>query len=120
YRATVETRMMPIKKLIAKPGAQAKLQTKGGPYYHSAEGNSGGPAGFKAVNIPAKNLLTMLTAYCRYSTKDYATPYLDESGLQGNIDIEIDALMLDEEQIRHALQKYGLDIVKAYKPMQVV
>ena len=114
--ATIEKRSLPVLKLVAYPGAAEKLRSRGRDFYLSAEGASGGPAGFTATNLPMKRLLPLLMAY----QSDVYKRYFDETGLDINIDIQIDALMTDLGQIRKELNKYGLDLVSGPREFSAV
>lgn len=116
FKASVEVRPMPVWKLVAQPGAEEKLKTKGGEFWHSAEGSSGGPAGFSIKNVSVRRFLNMAVTYC----KDYDIPYLDETGISGNIDITFDALLTDLDQVVAELRKNGLDLVRGKKKMRVI
>ena len=45
---------------------------------------------------------------------------LNETGIQGNIDITMDALLTDRNQVIRELRKNGLDLVKGTRVMKVL
>lgn len=108
YEVTLEKRRMPIWKLVAKAGASERLKTKGGNVYLGDGTGSGAlPAGFSARNISTKTLLNQITYYIECSQP----PFFDETNIDHNIDISINASMIDLEDIKISLKRNGLDIV---------
>lgn len=117
YDVVIETREMPVWKLVATPNAQTKLKTKGGkPYYDDGGNSSGGAAGFALTNLPVQSLLDGVMHYIGMG----AAPYFDETGITTNIDITIDALLTSWQEVIKALQKNGLDLVAGKKRMKVL
>lgn len=115
--ATLETRDMPVWKLVALPGAQQWLKTKGkgtGDKYYS-DGDAGA-GGFSYQNWP---LTVALERIIRFMDP-YGDPVTDETGIQGNIDITFDAMLTDFSQVRQELRRNNLDLVKGTKKMLVV
>jgi thiol-disulfide isomerase/thioredoxin len=113
YEVSVETRIVPVWKLIAQPGAGQKLRSKGGEPGRSPGSTA---AGFSVKNFPVKKTLALITKYI----SDYQTPFIDGTGIIGNIDFSIDADMTKWNEVRQGLQKLGLDLVKDKKPMSVI
>jgi len=111
YTAKIEMRPMPVWRLIALPGAAAKLATKGG-----IPQSSGDAVGFKMSNINPKSLLDFVTRYLQVDM----VPFFDETGIKDNIDITVDALMTDPADIRRALNDYNLDLILDKKEMLVI
>lgn len=116
YSAAMERRSMTVWKLIAQPGAAARLKNKGAPQYGSDQGGSGGAAGFTIRNETMESLLALVQRYI----KDGKVPFFDETGITTKIDITIDALMTDLSQIKRELQKNGLDLVKGKRTLNVI
>ena len=110
YDAKIELRLMPYWKLVAYRGAEAKLKTAGGlekrEYTH---------AGDKLQNVPVNEIINCLWAY-----QQHEAPFINETGIKENIDINLDAILTDLGDVRKALQKYDLDLVKGYKVMRVL
>jgi thiol-disulfide isomerase/thioredoxin len=116
YSAVIEEREMPVWELIAKPGAQLKLKTKGGlKYYTSSEGSVA--AGFTVRNVPMKGFFTNL---CYYLSEKEKHPFIDSTGISDNIDFTIDADMTNFDHVRKELQKNGLDFILSKKKMKVL
>lgn len=66
-------------------------------------------------NSPIKAFLSMLS-----QCFGPAETYLDETDINGNIDITIDALLTRKDLYLQELHRNGLDVVLKEKPMQVV
>jgi hypothetical protein len=46
--------------------------------------------------------------------------FLDETGIQGNIDLEMDCIWTDLNDVKKELRKNGLDLVKGEKKLKVL
>lgn len=115
YEVKLEKRMMPIWKLVAKPGAVAKLKTKGAAQF-ATEGTHS--TGYTMLNWPPRYLIGGISFYI---TEKYPNqPFIDETGLQTYFDFTLDADMTDMESIRKALHLQGMDLVSAKKEMTVI
>ncbi|SIO53635.1 Alkyl hydroperoxide reductase subunit AhpC (peroxiredoxin) [Chitinophaga niabensis] len=118
YNVRLEEREMDVLALIANEGAAELLRNKDGKFYSDAgEGYFVATAGFKKRNFDARHLIYYLGNNLK---ETILTPFYDESGLEGKIDISIDALMTDLNQVRIELQKYKLDIVQKKRRMKVL
>ncbi|MDO6433058.1 redoxin domain-containing protein [Flavitalea sp. BT771] len=111
YETILENRPCPYLKLVAAPGTLEKLRTKGG----ARSWESIRHAGFIARNISFKDFLSWLDS--NISDKWY---WEDETGLKGNIDIDLDCIPSNLGDLRKALQRNGLDLVGAKKDMQAL
>ncbi|MCD9019952.1 TlpA family protein disulfide reductase [Parachryseolinea silvisoli] len=110
YETLIEFRDVSVWKLIVvSERLKNKLLSKGGKlsYPPSFAG------GFKLRNYPANELIDIISRYI----SDEEPPYIDFTGMKGNIDIAIDADMTDREQIRRELNRNGLDLVKGKMKM---
>jgi thiol-disulfide isomerase/thioredoxin len=116
YRASVEKREMPVWKLVGKPETEEKMRTKGGKKYSSTAGGSFA-AGFEVRNIPFRRFFLMLFFYLNEKEKH---PFVDVTGMSGNIDANIDADLTDLEDVKRELKKYGMDLVLSSKKMKVI
>ncbi len=114
FEVAVEKRAMPVWKLVARPGAKKKLQTKGGEPF-STEGNA--VAGFVLRNHSMKEALDLIARYLSFNQR---LVYLDETRITGAIDMTILADMTSYDSVRNAIQKYGLDLVRSTSEMKVV
>lgn len=115
YRASIEERDMPVWKLIIKPDAEIK--SKGGSVYNSAGAGKSIAAGFVLKNVPMKTFMGYLVYYLN-ETEKY--PFLDATGISGNVDITIDADMTNFQDIKKALNKQGMDLILSTSKMQVL
>ncbi|MBS1682215.1 MAG: redoxin domain-containing protein [Bacteroidetes bacterium] len=115
YVVSVETRTMPVWKLIAKPGAANKLKTKGEKKFFTPGTNV---TGYKIVNWPRQYLIGSLSFYLKERYR--GDVFVDETGVSGNIDFTFEADMTDIQDIRKNLQKQGLDLVRGEKELKVI
>lgn len=110
FEAAVESRVLPCWKIIASKEAKARLATKGGkPNY------TGSAAGFTLTNLPSNRLANLL-----WSMHQLDLPFVDATGIAGNIDITINAMLDSMEDIKKEYNKNGLDIVKGEKEYKVI
>lgn len=112
--ASLEVRDMPVWKVIAQPGAKEFLRAKGdetGSLYNI--NGDGGAAGVSYKNWPLSVALEAMTRYMSYN----GDRLIDETGIQGNVDIKIDAVLTDQSQVKSALRKNKLDLVQGKKKM---
>lgn len=116
YVATIEYRNMPVWELTASSGTEKIIKTKGDTPYNSAKQQS--PAvGFKVRNISPRDFLITLTYYL---TGTETHPFIESTGIEDNIDFEIEADMTDLENVKQALQKAGLDLKLGTKRMKTL
>jgi thiol-disulfide isomerase/thioredoxin len=114
YEVSIETRNMPVWKLVEiKTGAAKKIETKGGTQFATPGTHA---AGYSIVNYPAKYLLATVTFYIADSNH----PFIDETGVTGNIDFTLKADMTNILDVKKELQKQGFDLVKGVKEMKVL
>jgi peroxiredoxin len=114
FDVTLETRPMPVWKLVARPTAEKLLSTKGGDQY-ATEGNVA--AGFTLKNYPMTKVLDYLTVFL---SADEDAVFFDETGITSHIDMTMDADMTNIEDVNRSLSKYGLQIVRGTKEMKVM
>lgn len=111
FDVSVENRKFPIWKLVATEAARKKLKTKGG----KAQFEGIPYASFSATNMSVKSLIGMIWAH-----QQMGPDFVDETGIEGNIDLKMDCVMTDLEAVRKELQKNGLDLVKAEREMKAL
>jgi hypothetical protein len=110
YSAKVEEREVPCWKLVATPYAAKRLQTKGG----TGEFREIIPkADFEARNWPFSEFLQLLRAYNQKEV-------IDESGISGNIDVEMHCILTDVGEVQKGLSVYGLSLVRGEKREKVL
>jgi peroxiredoxin len=114
YVAVIEKREIPVWKLIAKKGAVEKLRTKGAKQYASSGSHA---AGYTLTNWPSNYLIGSLSYFMEERIQD---PFVDGTGISGNIDFTIEADMTNLEAIGKALRKQGFDFVKSTQMMEVL
>jgi len=115
FDATIETRMMPYYKLTATEEAKKKLKSKGGkgaPY-----GNGDGYTGLHYINLPVSRIMYFIS-----NSYDKADRYsfVDETGIEGNIDLNLNVMLDDKEAVLKKLRQNGLDVVMGYKKMKCI
>jgi thiol-disulfide isomerase/thioredoxin len=110
FDACVEKRIMPYWRLIATPEAKVKLRTKGG--QPSATGSL---LGVKLTNKPMSWLIDIIWA------KNQNEPFFsDETGIAGNIDLDLNCLLTDFSDLKNELKKNGLQLLVGEKDMNVI
>lgn len=115
YEVTIENRMMPYFKIIANPGAEKKLRSiQPGKAFISEENPI---FGFTLKNASIKNLIQLTT--CNLPNEERIS-FLDETGINYEVDFTISTDMTNHESVRKALQLYGLDLLKDFKEMKVI
>jgi thiol-disulfide isomerase/thioredoxin len=110
YDVGVQIRDMPYWRITTDSVSAAKLRTKGGPPDYV-----GDQSGFNYKNIPMLLLIRELIA-----AYTLTPPFIDETGIAGNIDISVHAILSDFEKVRNELARSGLKIEMAKKKMKVV
>ena len=111
YEIKLEIRKMPYWKLIASEKAKINLPTK----VHKSFYQGIPHVGFKAKNYPLKNLIVQL-----WANNQGEPPFIDETGIKGNIDISLDCVLTNLDDVKKALGKYGLNLIKGEKDMKVI
>jgi peroxiredoxin len=114
YVAVIEKREIPVWKLIAKEGAVKKLRTKGAKQYASSGSHA---TGYTLTNWPSNYLIGSLSNFIPEGIHE---PFVDGTGISGNIDFTIEADMTNLEAIRKAIRKQGFDFVKSTQMMEVL
>ena len=112
YSASIEMRERPVWKLIAIKEV-AKLKTKGETPLIEDEAGTG-------YTLKNQDVRTLLAAIQSYLHNEDWLPFMDETGISGNIDIALDADLTSFEGVRKELQRHGLDLVKAKRRMKVL
>lgn len=110
--AGIETRKMPYWRLVATEEARIKLRTKGQTVWPVGRVDTG----FTAKNFSMPMFLLQITR----EVKPDCWPIIDETGIEGNLDITMDCVLTDFDSVKQALRANGLDLVKGEKDMQVL
>jgi len=116
YDAGWEMRKMPYWRVVATDEGRTKLKTKGGTPYAPTFKHGEYRDSFTIRNEPIAKMIESCRMYL-----DSRWPILDETGIQGNIDMTITGIgvMDDISTVRDAFRKYGLDLVQGEKEMKV-
>jgi len=115
YEVSIESRVTPVWKLVANPGAIERLKTKGNKKFTTPGTHA---AGFTLTNWPSEILIEELGFYLKERYRGEL--FVDDTGLTGNIDFTIEADMTNLEDIRKELQRQGMDLVKGEKVMKAL
>lgn len=113
YEAKVETRKMPCWILTATKKAEKNLPTKTPGKAYNAKGDKS--TGFLLTNTNMKNII-----YSLWSNNQLGPPFIDETGIEGEIDIEIKVNMEVLEDMIKGLNEIGLILKKGEREMKVV
>lgn len=114
YEVSVEKREMPVWKLIAKDGVAEKLKTKGGKRF-ATDGSHA--VGYTLTNWPVNYLVGSLSYFLEEKIPE---PFVDGTGIVGNIDFSIEADMTDFEEVKAKIRKQGLEFVKSTHVFDVI
>ncbi|TPE42454.1 TlpA disulfide reductase family protein [Pontibacter mangrovi] len=87
------------------------LASKGGSEQRSVDAQK-----FELLNKPFRHLVSAL----QYENKLQPLPIVDETGYTGNIDIRLPQPLSDLDQVREALQDYGLDLRPARRKLDML
>jgi thiol-disulfide isomerase/thioredoxin len=110
FNVTVETRMRPCWKLIVDPKKKDLLKTKGEtPVW------KGGFSQLTLKNMPVTTLISTIWGF----NQDGDT-IIDETRINGNIDIDIDCIWTDLNDVKKELREKGLDLVRSEKMLKVL
>jgi len=105
-----EIRNMPCWKLVATPEGRLRSRTK-----KNVKKTSGSKVSIDYEFVPVVNLIKTLQAYT------FPNEILvDETGIEGYIDVKLEAILTDPEDVRKALLNRGFDLWKSEKPMKVI
>jgi len=109
YDAAVENRMVECWELTVKPTAVNKLRSK-----HNIRVWNGDWLGLEAKRIAIKDVIYVLDYFNPQST------FIDKTGIDFQIDVNIDAVMTDFDAVKTELEKQGLQLNKGKVQMQVL
>jgi len=113
YRVSIEKRMMPCWKLTCDESAKNSLRTKGlrpGPNapQHVEEK-------FYMNDAPIMRLINLI-----WLNNQFEPPIVDETGIDFNIDLEVDCIVTDFEDLKKGLAEKGFHLEKGQKLMKVI
>ncbi|WP_217604897.1 TlpA disulfide reductase family protein [Chitinophaga sp. GbtcB8] len=112
YNVTIKTKKMPYWRLtFLKEEYKDSLRAKRGPQSVSQT-----HAQFKGKNIPISSLLGQIA----FKNEPNIAPFIDETGVDFNIDIELNCIFTDINDVKSSLLKKGLLLEKSEKEMKVL
>jgi len=118
YEVRIEEREMPYWSLAASDKAREKLRSKSN-VSQSSFPPEGEWFGFSVINFPITTLISRLK-YVSHIQDLGDWPLLDDTGINGNIDLTMDHTPFDLNSILASLRKSGLDIIKSSKKFKVI
>jgi len=110
YTASVEFRLLPYYSLNIREGYLKKIISKKEPLRSNVT-----HAGFVLQSCPVSRIIDILAQKFQGEL-----PFIDESRLDGPIDISIDAIMTDFSAVKEALYEKGIVLKLSVKPMRVI
>jgi alkyl hydroperoxide reductase subunit AhpC len=110
YDVEIVTKQMPCWNLVANSGSMQKIKTKGSPYNYTGDFSS-----IVLTNVSISQLLRTIWGFHQSEP-----PFIDRTGIDTNIDITLNCLMTDFDDLRTALKRNGLDLVRGEKEMKVI
>lgn len=110
YEVAVQSRQMPYWRLTATETARSGLKTRG-PVGETVQDF----VGFSFHDVPVGKVLAAIQGYHQDEP-----PFIDETGIVGNIDLTIEVVMTDFAAVRQALRVHGLQLEPAAQPMTVL
>ena len=110
YDAGIENPKVPYWSLKVSSAAKEKLKSKS-----EKEVVDGSHAGYSLKNVSIQRIIQLISGY-----HQQVPPFIDETGIDFKVDVEIDAMMTDLEDIVKALAKQGLILEKGEKEMPAI
>ena len=99
------------KVLIKNDEARKTLQSQGGEALISGSG---------ATEIVLTNQSMERLVSIMWGLYQLGPPFIDETGIEGNIDITLEGVLTDFEDFKKALERNGLKLEKGKKTMKVI
>lgn len=110
YNFSIETKTMPYYAVTIQPEKLESLMTKGG---KTSRKSSHGFLNYKNVSI--NEIIRRIANY-----SDFDIPFINETNLAGNVDVDVQAIFTDSEHFYAALREIGIIIERKYKTMKVI
>ena len=110
YEVSIEKRIVPYWRLIADKPAKKRLANTSGTVLRNVS-----HTGFSLKNVPMKEVILTIWGYHQMEP-----PFIDETGIDYNIDLEIDVLLTDLKAIQKAFRKKGLILERGTKEMPAI
>lgn len=120
FVTTVEERNMPYWAVTLKDNSYAsKLRSKGGP--QSGSQPKGKFMDMSIKNVRPREIVAILWANFSIGTKGTeGLPFVDETGIDYNIDLDINGSTVDFENVKNEYERNGLLIQKKYRIVKCV
>ena len=106
----MESRDVPCWTLILRQDTTVSLKSTG-----QAKKQPNTPFEIHIVNGSLKDMLLCIASYHQDEM-----PFIDETGIDYPVDIQIDALLNDLPEVQQALRRNGLELIKKKRPMKVI
>lgn len=112
YAVSIENVSVPYWSITADKHFIRKLKSR-----ESIQTINGSHAGYTFKNVSIQQIIQVIAGYDQHQP-----PFIDETGLQFNVSVEIDALMTDLNAVMGSLKKQGLnfEMKKRIMPAMVV
>jgi hypothetical protein len=114
YKVKIERRKLDAWILTGTRKAIRSLSTAGGPRYATPGSHA---AGYEIRNVPAAFLIGTIGFYLE---DRHPEPFIDKTGIKGNIDFVMDADMTDIDDVREKLQEQGFTLSKRKHSFRVL
>jgi hypothetical protein len=114
YKVKIESRKLDAWILTGTREAIRSLSTAGGPRYATPGSHA---AGYEIRNVPAAFLIGTIGFYLE---EQHPEPFIDKTGIKGNIDFVIDADMTDIDDVREKLWEQGFTLSKGKHSFRVL
>jgi thiol-disulfide isomerase/thioredoxin len=111
YSVKVEKRIMPCWNLVVNEDSKEGLKTERGPYALKGDFVNG----FSLQNAPVSMLIFALEAMNKTNI-----PYIDRTGIIGNIDLNLSSGTYFQEDSREELRQNGFELIKDSTMMNVI
>jgi len=110
YGVRVEKRKLPCYRLVATRQARKKLKTR----------SSERMADYTLDRVVLKNQPVKMLIPALINNIQYGPPVIDRTRIKGNIDITLDAVIVDQQDLERGLKEAGLSLRLARKRMRVI
>lgn len=110
YDASLETRAVPCWTLVFRKDTTVSLRSSG-----IGKEQTFTPTEIRLKNGTINQVIAVIAGY-----NQGETPFIDETGIDYPIDIDVEALWSDLPEVQRSLHKNGLELIKKKRPMKVI
>jgi thiol-disulfide isomerase/thioredoxin len=110
FSGSIEKRLAPYWRVSVSERAKARLRTRHASVEPAVKGDF---AGRKYMNVPISSVFAVVTSFKGLSI-------VDETGIDFNVDIEMNVDMTNEDAVMGELRRHGLNFTKAEKERTVL